>query len=428
MSKSVLRATVRGNIVWLLIERGWRVLLGLGVNLLVTRYLGPTEFGMLSYALSLSAIFAAVAGLGVDDVLSRELVRHPLQARALMGLCARIKLVGAGVSFVLVLIAGLLWMPHDKAALGMLACVSAGFFFAPAEVIDLWYQSREHMRSPALARQLAFAVSAVTKIALVAVGAPVWMFAIAAAFDVVLVAVALGLLWCFRGGRAETRQDNQPTDFTVLKFIREGAPLLLSGFLVMVTMQSDRLLLIRQVGDVAAGVYSAAARMTELFYILPMAVGTAFLPRLSALHFNDDKTYAVTARRAAIYLIIITTCIASAVSIMAPVVIPVFLGEAYERTAGIWAVHVWSLVFVGIVSLRSRLLVIEGKTRWILWMSLATTAVNIMVNLCLIPIMGGKGAAWAAVVAWGISALLLPWFNRDTAAFMRRWMGLRFTA
>jgi Na+-driven multidrug efflux pump len=104
--------------------------------------------------------------------------------------------------------------------------------------------------------------------------------------------------------------------------------------------------------------------------------------------------------------------------------LPRLLGEAYRASAEVWRVQVWTLVFVSIVSLRSRLWVVEGRTIWILVLAAITAALNLAGDWWLIPKMGAMGAAWSAVVAWGISALILPWMAAGPSQSMRRWCGL----
>jgi O-antigen/teichoic acid export membrane protein len=100
------------------------------------------------------------------------------------------------------------------------------------------------------------------------------------------------------------------------------------------------------------------------------------------------------------------------------------LGDAYRAAADVWRIHVWTLVFVSIVSLRSRLWVVEGHTRWILMVSAGTAALNVLANGWLIPRYGPIGAAWAGVVAWAASALVFPWCAPGPAKSMAAWCGL----
>lgn len=428
MSPAVPKASPVANFSWLLAERGWRVLLGLAVSLIVTRYLGPTNLGLLTYAFSLCAIIGTAAGFGIEDVVARELVLKPKAARSLLAMSLRIKLIGAAAAFVSAIALGWLWRPGDWYVLSLVAWVAAGFFFAPADLVELWYQARERMRAPALARQLAMVASAVVRLGLVAGGAPLWCFAAAAAVEAALVAASLTLLWFFGDPRPLSDGSESESPITLRQMLREGWPLLGSGVLVVITMHCDRLILLRVAGETAVGIFAAAARLTELMHVLPVALGTALLPRLAAFHAGDRVSYLRVARKAGITVIAMTAGIAGLCSWLAPWLIPALLGEEYRASVGVWRVQVWTLVFIAIVSIRSRLWVVEGKTHWILAISAATAVANVFGNFWLIPIWGAVGAAWSGLLAWTASAVLLPWLSPESARFMRRWCGLENVA
>lgn len=425
MTKPGPLPSLRANFAWLLAERGWRVVVGLFVNVLVTRHLAPHDFGQLSFAFSLNAILGSLVSLGIDDVLARELVRHPGQARQLLRTSLGLKVTAAAGSFALALLITWLFRPGDGATLGLVAWMSAGLFFLPTDVVELWYQSRQSMRPPALVRQIALGMSALARVILVFTHAPLWTFAAAVPFELALVALGLGGLWLSRGApeTLATEGRSGPARQT-RRLLAEGFPLLLSGFLVVVTMQSDRLLLARFAGERAVGLYAAAARMTEMLYILPVALGGAFLPQLSGLHGSDPAGYARAAQKAALALVGTTLAIAAGVSLTAPFVIPLLLGEAYRAAANLWTIHIWMLVMVSIVSLRSRLWVVEGRTAWILAISAGTAIVDVAANCWLIPRMGPAGSAWAGVIAWSASAFVFPWCSRNSARSMKVWWGL----
>ena len=63
------------NTSWLFGEKILRLFLGLFISIWVARYLGPEQFGILSYALSFVGLFTFLATLGLDSIVIRELVK-----------------------------------------------------------------------------------------------------------------------------------------------------------------------------------------------------------------------------------------------------------------------------------------------------------------------------------------------------------------
>ncbi len=63
------------NTSWLFAEKILRMFVGLFVGIWVARYLGPEKYGLLSYAQSFVGFFTAIATLGLDGIVVRELVK-----------------------------------------------------------------------------------------------------------------------------------------------------------------------------------------------------------------------------------------------------------------------------------------------------------------------------------------------------------------
>ena len=81
------------NTSWLFGEKILRMVVGLFVGVWVARYLGPEQFGLFSYAQSFVGLFTAIAGLGLDSIIVRELVKDESKRDALLGTAFRLKLI-----------------------------------------------------------------------------------------------------------------------------------------------------------------------------------------------------------------------------------------------------------------------------------------------------------------------------------------------
>ncbi|WP_262481527.1 oligosaccharide flippase family protein, partial [Campylobacter concisus] len=78
---------------------------GLFVGIWVTRYLGPERFGLFSYAQSLVGLFAAIATLGLDGIVVRELVKDESRANELIGTAFYLKLMGTILTLLILAVA-----------------------------------------------------------------------------------------------------------------------------------------------------------------------------------------------------------------------------------------------------------------------------------------------------------------------------------
>lgn len=417
-SSSAAGRVVLANFAWLIFDRAGRALINVVAGVAVARHLGPGDFGVLSFATSLAGLFAVVTGLGLDEILVRDLV-DPARSGGTWRAAWRLRLGAAWLAFAGAIAVAILARPGEPRVWLIAGIVAGGMIFGPADLVDLWFQARSRMRPPAVARQVALWTAAALRLLLVALDAPLIAFAWAVLAEAAIVAGALG--WLYRGEKEKPAPGDAAGHGR--RLLQEGWPLLASGFLVMMTMQSDRLLLGRIAGDAEVGLYAAAARLTEVLHALPLALGAAVMPRLVALHRADTAAYWQLARRTVLGAAAATFVAAAMLTLLAPWIIGIVFGRRYAGASDILAIHGWTLVFVTVVSLRTRLLVIAAGTGWVLIMSLLTAALNLVANLVLIPRYGGVGAAWAAASAWAFSALIVPCFFPVTRELMWQVLG-----
>jgi O-antigen/teichoic acid export membrane protein len=101
-------------------------------------------------------------------------------------------------------------------------------------------------------------------------------------------------------------------------------------------------------------------------------------------------------------------------SVFADVIVRIVYGSAYAGAAGMLRVSVFAGVFAMLGSARASWLICEGLQRYSLVYSTGGAAINVLLNLYLIPRMGGYGAAIATVAAQVSSVLMIPMLFRET--------------
>ena len=89
-------AAFLANVGWLVFDRILRLGVGLLVGVWTARYLGPTQFGLLSFALACTGVIGSFALLGLRGIVIRDLVRNPDTAGFTLGTAAVLLLL-AGV-------------------------------------------------------------------------------------------------------------------------------------------------------------------------------------------------------------------------------------------------------------------------------------------------------------------------------------------
>ena len=395
---------ILGNTGWLLAEKALRMILGLFVGGWVARYLGPEQFGLFNYALALVALFAILANAGLDSVVVRDVVCDPAGRDTVLGSAFLLKLAGGLLAVLGATAAGLLFDAGDDRVHWLVVLMALALLAQAFDTIDLYFQSKLQARYAVFARNVAFVLLAAVKIALILSEAPLIAFAWAVFAESMLS--ALGLVAAYR--LASNRITAWRGSIARMRgLLRQCWPLMLSGLMVAVYTRIDQVMLGTMAGTESVGIYSAGTLLSELWYVVPVAIVVSAAPVLTRARAADPALY----RHQLILLFrwLGTFCgaIALPVSLFSEPLVALVFGDAYRASGAVLAVHVWATLFVALGVISSQYLLLEDLNRVSLQRTLAGAAVNILLNMIWIPMYGPVGAAWATLVSYAVASLSL---------------------
>ncbi len=402
---------ILGNAAWLLFDKVLRMGVGLVVNIWVVRYLGPEQFGHLSYAIAFVALFGAFATLGLDGIVIREVVRNPNQADEILGTAFYLRLVG-GAATLLISVAAIFLLRHDNSLSWMLvAIIAAGTIFQAFDVIDFWFQSQVLSRYTVIAKNSAFLAMAMVKIALILGHAPLMAFAWAALAEI--VAGATGLVLVYR------KCGHQFGDWRITlersrRLLSDSWPLILSGLSVAIYMKLDQVMLGEMSGDGAVGIYTSATKLTEIWYMIPMIIVSSVFPAMVQSKENDEGLYYRRITRLFSVMAAVSLPIALPMSLASNWLVIQLYGINYQAAGPVLAVHIWASLFVFYGVAQGPWDLAENLTRLAMVRIVIGAIVNIGLNVWLIPRYGALGAAIATVVSQALAAVFLNVIHKKT--------------
>ncbi len=409
LEDSATLQTILANTGWLFLDRMVRMGVGLFVGVWVARYLGPEQFGSLNYALAFTTLFGTLAGLGLDGIVIRDLVRHPASQGETLGSALVLKAVGGLATLGLALTAIFLVRPQDSTAHWLVGILAAQAVFQALDTIDLWFQSRVESRYTVWARNSAFMVVALIKIILILVRAPIVAFAWAMLVETALGALGLTLAYRLRGLSWGKWRFNFNRGRTLL---RESWPLIFSGLMIMLYMRIDQVMLGQMVDDKAVGIYSAAVRLAEIWNFIPMIIAASVFPALVRSRELGEGGHRQRIQQFYDLNAVLAYIISFPVALMAPLLIAGLYGNAYQGAEIILGIYIWSSIFVFLGVARGQYLVTEGLLKFSLLATILGAGTNIGLNIFLIPRYQGVGAAIATVISYFISGFLSSFFYR----------------
>jgi len=397
---------VLANAGWLWLDQLVRAVVVLVTFGAMARHLGPNDYGILSYALAYPMIFLPLAVIGLDYVVVRELVRRPTEMPAILATSLSLRM-GAALAATAAAAIGLACFPADHPVRGPAAVALLVLLGQPVLVFDCWFQSQVASRYAVWARLTSSLVGNAVRLWLVYRGASFGAFAWVSVVDAAVQTITL--LWNYRraGGPGLHPWRDFRRDVAV-RLLRAAWPLLLADLAMSGFLRVDQLLLGQLAGPDQLGRYAAAFRLADSAEFFALALINSYFPRLVTAHGIGAEEFAAGLRRFFAALTWVAIGIATAVSLLSPVITRVVLGAKFADTWPVLIALTWANVFVTQIAVRGKWFLMEDLQRYSLAIFALGAACQLLGVWWVAARAGALGAAVSFAVAQGVMALLAP--------------------
>lgn len=414
------------NIGWLFFDKVLRMGVGLLLGVWIARYLGPEQFGLLNFATAFIGLFGAVAGLGLQGIVVRDIVRAPETVRLTLGTAAVLQLLGGLVAFLLILSAIAYLRPDDILARTLVAILGATILFKAGEMASYWFESQVQSRYTVWVQSGVFLVFASVKVALILSYAPLLAFAWAMLAEAALVALILVIVM---SQRSHTLVSLKATAERAKTLLKDSWPLFLSAIAVSVYMKIDQIMLGQMIGDEAVGIYSVAVKIGEVWYFIPMAIVASVLPAILEAKKRSEELYLARLQKLYDLMVIISVAVAIPMTFLSKPIVGLLFGDAYLDAGTVLAAYIWASVFVFLGVASGTWFLTEGRQNLALQRTLLGAGVNIGLNLWLIPLYGATGAAIATLISYAVAGYLADLAQTETRKmFLMKTRSLNITS
>jgi O-antigen/teichoic acid export membrane protein len=398
------------NSTWMFLERGIALAVAIGVGLYFVRYLGPEDFGAYSYALGLYGLFAAASRLGINTLVVNETVQHGAEHSRIFGSAFALRMTASLAGIVLLNLTS--WLLDDgNASRQMVLVFSVALLFGPFETITHWFEANTRMRPIAVARSITSILIGAIRLGLILAGLSLVWFIWLIPVEAFLTAIFFLIAYRSSGFRTGHWKADS---VLIKKFVREGVPLFFSALAVVIYMKIDLVMLGKMVPRADVGIYSAAVRISEMFYFIPVILAGLLFPYLIKAGNRDPHFFRQVIQVMSDGLAWVAFMFAVPVTLFSVPLVSLAYGREYLSSAGILVIHVWAGIFVFLETMRIRWLVIHKLTYFQFWTTTIGAVSNIVLNLYLIPRYRGYGAALATVVSYGLAVVFSCFLSSRT--------------
>lgn len=404
----MLKNRVFSNAKWIIGCRIVQSLLQLVIGMISARYLGPSNYGLISYAASVVAFATPVMQLGLRSTLVQEYIGSPekegqiLGTSLVMNLCSSVACIIGVACFTCMVNHG------ERTTILVCSLYSVSLFFHAADMIQLWFQAKLMSKYPSLAALGAYVLVSAYKIYLLASGKSVYWFALSYAVEYFVVAVVLFVVY-YRVGR-------QKMSFSISlakKMFEKSKYYIVSAMMVTIFQNTDHVMLKLMVGNMENGYYTTAATCAGLTTFVFTAIIDSARPVI--LESYKKSAEAFERNLAGTYAIVVYLALAQSLSftLLASMIVKVLYGSAYLNSIPVLQIVVWYTSFSCMGAVRNIWILAEGKQR-VLWkINLSGALMNVVLNAIMIPVAGASGAALASVLTQFFTNFVVGFIFKD---------------
>lgn len=389
---------------------GWMFfakIISLGVSFftiaILARYLGPENFGKLSYAQSFVAIFSVFCTLGINQILYRELSAHPEQEREILGTAFLSTLFFGSITLVTTLLFGSI-LHDDYILTWLVAIIALNFIFQPFGILSVFFQSKVKAKYPSIIKiVLAFTIPALK---LLVVFLDQGILFIAGVILAETIITIIGYLYVYV---RIFKQTPFLWTFSIVRLrslLRDSWPLVLASLSGYIYGRIDQIMIQNLLDSASVAYYDIAVRLTELTAYLPGVIIASVFPAIVMSRKNNLQEYRKRFLSLTKLTISITFASSLALVVIAPTLITMLFGVEYATSISILSIYAWtSIGLVGILLIQ-QYFIIENKSKQFLLYSITGATVNIFLNFFLIKQFGVIGAATATLLTFSLMIIM----------------------
>jgi PST family polysaccharide transporter len=399
------------NISWLVIDKVIKLAIGLFVGVWVARYLGPQNFGSLNYAIAFIGIFGSISTLGLNNIVIKDLVENPNNSNNILGSAFVLQLIGSIVTIFMVNLVTIYFDAENQKVQLIVAIISCTLFFQTTSVIKYYFESKISSKYIVLIENIAFITMALTRVILIEKQASVYAFAWVIAAEAFIISIGMMVIYFYK--------DNQYKKWRFKineckNLLNNSWPMLLSGMAIMLYMRIDQIMLGKMLGDSEVGIFSAALRLSEVWYMIPMIILPSLYPILIDNKKNNEVKYGSLVQLTLDFMVGIALLIAVVITVFSGDLIVLIYGDNYKSAAPVLAVHIWASIFVFIGVAGSYWYLTENLQKLSFYRTILGAIINIVLNYILIPTYGVLGSAIATVIAQAFSSYFGDLLSKKT--------------
>ncbi|MDO5851771.1 MAG: flippase [Methanobacteriaceae archaeon] len=358
------------------------------------RYLGASDFGIISFATAITGLFCILTDLGIGTLTTREVARDYSRTYKYLGNTGSIKIVLSILTVILLTLFVEISNYQETTRIVVYIMGLASIITAISGVFTSMFRAYEEMEYQSISEILS-AVSLFIGILLCIY----FKYNVIAVATVYLIANSLVLIYNFivcskKYGLIHLQWD---TNF-LKKLIYDSFPLAITSIFALVAFKIDTVMLNVMLTSSATGWYTAAFNLMQALIFIPTVYSTAIMPVFSKLFITSQDTLKVSYEKSLKYLAILSVPIAVGTTILAEKIILFMYGTGYIEAVPVLRTVIWALPAIFFSYILGTSIASINKQHETVKATFLCMVISIIGNAIFIELLGCVGAAIATVI------------------------------
>lgn len=397
------------NAGWLICGKVFQMILSLLVGIFTARYLGPQNYGLINYGNAYVVFFSALCTLGLNSVIIKDFIDHPDEQGEALGSTLVMRFISSVLSSVMIVGFVSIVDRDEPITIVVVALCSIGPIFNIFDSFNYWFQYQYKSKITSIATLSAYAITSAYKILLLVFEKDICWFAVAMSIDYIVIAIFLLI--------AYKRHNGLKLKFSYKKsksLLKVSYNYILSGLMVAIYGQTDKLML-KQILDASeVGFYSTAVTICTMWTFVLQAIVDSMYPTILRLKNENYEQYKRKNRQLYAIVFYVSFAVSIVFLIMGDFIVDLLYGESYLPAVNVLKVVTWYTAFSYLGVARNAWFVSEGQQKYLKYIYLSAVILNILLNSFFIPILGAVGAALASLLTQMSTSIILPMIIKDT--------------
>ena len=408
--------TIFKNFSWLMLSQIITTICALVWTILIPRYLGVNNYGIMNFAISLTGIAAITMDLGISTHIVRHIATDFDSSKKYLGNAIPLKSVFSIFTFILILITLILMKCDDITIQITLLFAIEQIFKSITGLLNGSLQAVEEGKYQAIGNILLNILLLI--FILISIIGDFGLYGITLSYVTANFCVVISQYIAVK------KRLSKPKFELDLEFCKNitiaSIPFALTSLFSLIISSIDMVMITNMVGSYANGIYSAAYKLTSVFVTFYGVYSAVVFPVMSRFFKNEKNLLFVSFEKSVKYLMLIFIPLSFATMVYSQDIIILFFGKEYLASSNALSILMWTVSITILCGVCSNLLNASHKEKYVTLILMASAIFNTIANLIIIPKYSYNGAALTTITTDIIGTSLFIYLSYKLNAVNKR--------